>query len=90
MDQNKTGVENCGCDKNVLDIFAVGWGWDEKVHTLDNHLDKFEISTVPTKVKLQEPDYSQVLNQNKIYRQGIKVQRVRQAGRQSMAHGVWS
>src|SRR6218665_3017659 len=40
-----------------------------------------EISTAPTEVKLQEPAYSQALNQNKIDRQGIK--RVRQAERQT-------
>jgi len=38
---------------------------------------KLEISTALTKVKLQEPAYSQALNQNKIDRQGVKIQIVR-------------
>jgi len=41
------------------------------------------MSTEPVKAKSREPAYSQVLNQNKIDRQRVKIQRVRQAGRQA-------
>src|SRR5688572_6646089 len=37
---------------------------------------KHETSTAPTKAKSREPAYSQALNQNKIDRHGVKIQRV--------------
>jgi len=40
------------------------------------------VSTVLTKAK--SPDYSQVPNKNKIYRQGVKIQRIRQADSQTV------
>src|SRR6218665_1313962 len=51
---------------------------------------KLNISTAPTKAKTWEPAYSQVLIQNKIDRQRVKTQRVRQADRRlwSMVFGV--
>ena len=49
---------------------------------------KLKISRVPTKAKLGEPAYSQVLNQNKIDRQRSKS---RESGSQTaMVDGVWS
>ena len=44
---------------------------------------KLDISTAPTKAKSREPAYSQALNQNRIDRQGVKIQRVRQADSQT-------
>jgi len=44
---------------------------------------------VPTKAKLQEPAYSQVLNHNKIKRQEVMIQRVRQAGRKTVRQLWW-
>src|SRR6218665_1431220 len=38
---------------------------------------KFQSSTAPTKAKSREPAYSQVLNQNKINRHRVKIQRIR-------------
>ena len=40
---------------------------------------KLQFSTAPTKTKWREPAYSQALNQNKMYRQGVKIQKVRNA-----------
>jgi len=48
-----------------------------------------EISVAPTKAKSREPAYLQALNQNKIDMQWVKIQRVRQAGRQSDGYGGW-
>src|ERR1043165_2011997 len=51
---------------------------------------KLETSTAPTKARSREPAYSQALNQNKIDRHEVKIQRVRQADRQAAkADGVW-
>src|SRR6218665_2653337 len=51
---------------------------------------KLQISRAPTKAKLQEPAYSQALNQNKIDRQWSR-SRVRQADSQTaMVDGAWS
>ena len=44
---------------------------------------KLEISRAPTKAKSREPAYSQALNQNRIDRQRVKIQRVRQADSQT-------
>src|SRR6185503_20240255 len=44
---------------------------------------KLDISTAPTKAKSREPAYSQALNQNRIDRQRVKIQRVRQADSQT-------
>src|SRR6218665_1742211 len=51
---------------------------------------KLEISTTLTKAKSREPTYSQAFNQNKIYRQRVKIQRFRQASSHMvMVDGVW-
>src|ERR1043165_3739040 len=51
---------------------------------------KLGTSTAPTKAKSREPAYSQALNQIKIDKQGVKIQRVRQADRQAAkVDGVW-
>ena len=47
-----------------------------------NH--NLEIFTATTKGKSGEPTYSQTLIQDKIDRQGVKIKRVRQAGRQTV------
>ena len=44
-----------------------------------------ESSTAPTKPKSQGPAYLQALIQNKIDRQGVKIQKVRQADSQTAA-----
>jgi len=50
-----------------------------------------QLSTAPTKAKSREPAYSQALNQNKIDRVGVKIQRVGQADSQTaMVGGAWS
>ena len=52
---------------------------------------KLKISTAPTKAKSREPAYSRALIQNKIDRQGVEVQRGRQAdGQKAMVNGLWS
>ena len=48
-----------------------------------------EISIEPTKTKSRKPVYSQVLIQNKIDRQSVKIRRVRKAGNQSDGYGGW-
>jgi len=55
-----------------------------------NHNHKLKISTVPTKVKSQEPAYSKAIVQNKIDRQRVR-SRVKQADSQTaLVGGVWS
>jgi len=54
-----------------------------------NVIHKLEISTAPTQARLREPAYSQELKQNKIDRQWVKIQRVRQADRQPDGYGGW-
>jgi len=41
------------------------------------------ISKTVTKAKSQEPTHSEALSQNKIARQGVCIQKVKQAGRQT-------
>src|SRR6218665_2102505 len=46
-----------------------------------------QLSTAPTKAKSRETAYSQALNQNKIDRVGVKIQRVGQADSQTAMVG---
>ena len=59
---------------------------DPGYSSLANRKRKLEISAAPTKAKSQEPTYLQVLNQNKIDRQGVKS---RKSGRQTVRRLWW-
>jgi len=48
---------------------------------------KLDISTAPIKVKSLEPAYSQALIQDKLDRQGVKIQRVKQTVKR--LYGGW-
>jgi len=55
-----------------------------------NRKRKLKISTVLAKAKSWGPAYSQAFNQNKIDKQGVKIQIVRKADSQTtMVDGVW-
>ena len=77
------------------DLIADMWGdWENQcgnVDKLKNRNHKLEISTVPTKAKSDEPAYSQMLSQNKIDRQRVKIQKIRQADNQTaVVDGVYN
>jgi len=56
-----------------------------------NRSHKLKISTAPAKARSREPAYSPALNRNKIERQRVTIQRIRQANSQmAMVDGVWS
>ena len=69
---NLLGALNCNFRQKANYFLAQAYS-----NTNRNCNRKLETSTAPTKAESRDPTYSQALNQNKIDRQGVKIQRVR-------------